>query len=134
MPNEVPLIIFLSVVIPMFIIGGVVAIWLYFRAREKQMLINQGVPPEQIAALWKKNVRNGNPYLLVKIGIIITFFGFALLVGNIISEMMYDHDGIPVFLAFMFIGIGFIVASLVGKKLEDRDKELERQREQQQND
>jgi Na+/glutamate symporter len=124
MPAEVPLIVFLTVVIPLFIIGSVIAIAIYFRSREKQMLINQGIPPEQLAELWKRNERS-NPYLMVKIGIIIAFFGFALLIGNIISEITGSGDGIPVFFAFMFIGIGFVVASLVGKKMEDRDRERE---------
>ena len=123
MPAEVPLIIFLAVVIPLFIIGGVIAIALYFRSREKQMLINQGIPPEQLAELWKRNERS-NPYLMVKIGIIIAFFGFALLIGNLAADILGGGDGIPVFFAFMFIGIGFVVASLVGKRLEDREREI----------
>lgn len=125
MPSEVPLIIFLSVVIPTFVIGAVIATWLYLKSREKQMLINQGVPPEQIAELWKKNVRS-NPYLMLKIGIIVAFFGFALLLGNIFEEWLGLGDAVPVFVVFMFLGIGIIAASLIGKRLEEKDIEKEK--------
>lgn len=129
MPNEVPLIIFLTVVIPTVITGGVIATWLYLRSREKQALISQGVPPEQIAELWKKNTKS-NPYLMLKIGVIVAFFGFALLVGNVMDSWFGMGDGVPVFMAFMFIGIGIITASLIGKRLEERDEEKERRMNQ----
>ncbi len=129
MENQVPIIVFLSVVVPMFIVGFVIAIWLYLRSREKQALISQGVPPEQIAELWKKNTKS-NPYLMLKIGVIVAFFGFALLVGNVMDDWFGMGDGVPVFMAFMFIGIGIIAASLIGKKLEERDEEREKRRNQ----
>lgn len=129
MPNEVPLIIFLTVVIPTVITGAVIATWLYLRSREKQALISQGVPPEQIAELWKKNTKS-NPYLMLKIGVIVAFFGFALLVGNVMDDWFGMGDGVPVFMAFMFIGIGIITASLIGKRLEERDEEKERRMNQ----
>ena len=124
MPEEVPLIIFMTVVIPIFVVGGVIATFIYLRSREKQMLIHQGVPPEQIAEMWKKSTRT-NPYLMLKIGIIIAFFGFSMLIGNIVSEAFDTNEALPVFIVFMFFGLGIVAASLIGKKLEDRDREEE---------
>jgi Na+/glutamate symporter len=130
MPAEVPLVIFMTVVVPIFVVGCVIATWVYLRSREKQLLINQGVPPEQIAEMWKRNTRS-NPYLMLKIGVIVAFFGFALLVGNVVEEWFDTNDGVPIFIVFMFLGLGIIAASLIGKRLEERDREIEERRTQQ---
>jgi putative Mn2+ efflux pump MntP len=105
--------------IVMFIVTGVVLVtFIFYRSREKQMVIERGLDIEVIREIFKKKEY---PYALLKSGIIITFFGFGLGIGLLIEVYSMVEEWIP-FLIFVGTGLGFITASLVGKKLEDNDK------------
>ncbi|MCF8243000.1 MAG: DUF6249 domain-containing protein [Melioribacteraceae bacterium] len=123
MPEGVPLVVFFSVVVPVLVLGAVVVTLIYYRSREKQLMIEKGIPPEQMLEMLKSK---RSPYTLMKIGIIIFFFGFGLGFGILMAETTGD-DPWGFFLTFTFTGLGFVAASLIAKKLEDRDKEKERQ-------
>jgi len=105
--------------IVMFIVTGAVLItFIFYRSREKQMVIERGLDIEVIREIFKKKEY---PYALLKSGIIITFFGLGLGIGLLIEVYTNVSEWIP-FLIFVGTGLGFIIASLVGKKLEDNDK------------
>ncbi|MCB9247920.1 MAG: hypothetical protein H6613_04920 [Ignavibacteriales bacterium] len=52
----------------------VVATYIYFRARERQMMIEKGLTPEQISELFKSK---RNPYTWLKLGVIIIGAGLG---------------------------------------------------------
>ena len=103
----------------MFIVTGAVLItFIFYRSREKQMVIERGLDIDVIREIFK---RKEYPYALLKTGIIILFFGLGLGIGMLIEVYTGVDEWIP-FLIFVGTGLGFITASLVGKKLEDNDK------------
>jgi len=107
--------------IVMFIVTGAVLItFIFYRSREKQMVIERGLDIEVIREIFKKKEY---PYALLKSGIIILFFGLGLGIGLLLQVYTFVEEWIP-FLIFVGTGIGFITASIIGKKFEDRDKAI----------
>ncbi len=60
----------------MFLVTGAVLVtWIFYRSREKQLVIERGLDVEMIREIFKKKEY---PYALLKMGIIIFFFGLGL--------------------------------------------------------
>jgi len=105
----------------MFLVCGTVLItFIYFRSREKQMVIERGLDVEIIREIFK---RREYPYALLKVGIIVLFFGLGLGTGLLINVFTGVEEWIP-FLIFVGAGLGFIIAFVAGKKFEERDNKL----------
>jgi hypothetical protein len=120
MQELVPIVLFLTV-------GITIISFFYFIARERQLLIQKQTPVEDKDALKGKNPgRQG--YTLVKIGIILVFFGIGLGAGTPFVDRGDSYETMMAVSIFVFTGLGFIVANIVGKKLEKREEEEERQR------
>jgi len=92
--------------------------WIYFRSKEKQMIIERGLDTELVKALFE---RKKSPYALLKIGIVILFFGIGLGIGLLIEVYTGVEQWIP-FLLFAGVGLGFILAFVIGRKFEEKDK------------
>lgn len=118
MEEGVPLIVFFTTVIPTLVLGGVFITYIYYRSREKQLMIEKGIPPEKMVELLKQK---RSPYTMLKIGIVVFAFGLGLGLGMLIAEATDTEQWIA-FLIITFTGTGFVAASLIGKRLEDRDK------------
>ncbi|MGE5399989.1 MAG: DUF6249 domain-containing protein [Ignavibacteriales bacterium] len=104
--------------IVMFLVAGLVWITIiYFKSREKQMLIEKGLSPEEIKLFFETNRKKDNSFLLTKIGIISIFFGLGIGLGMHFQEL-YDQEYWTVLFIFTFTGVGFITANLLGRKLE----------------
>ncbi|MEN8194148.1 MAG: DUF6249 domain-containing protein [Bacteroidota bacterium] len=111
----------IGVFIPIIIVivtALVIIMWIYYRSREKQMIIERGLDTEYIKALM---TRRKYPYALLKTGIIIFFFGLGLGIGLLIEVYTDVKQWIP-FLIFAGVGLGFILAFVVGRKFEEKDK------------
>ncbi|MCU7497306.1 MAG: hypothetical protein HF314_17180 [Ignavibacteria bacterium] len=108
-----------GVFIPIIItvtIGLVLITLAYFKSRERQMLIERGLPPEEIKQFFA-NKDKANPFLLTKIGIIAIFFGIGIGLGMYLQELTNQEFWLVLFL-FTLTGLGFIIANLLGRKLE----------------
>ncbi len=111
----------LSVFIPIImflVIGLVLTTYIYFRSKERQMMIEKGMTSEQIAELFKFKK---NPYLVLKFGIIIIFAGLGIGLGIMTSEVGYS-DGLTILLIITLTGIGFVTAFFAARKFELDDK------------
>ena len=113
---------FLIPIIMFLVVGAVSLTWIFFRSREKQMVIERGLDIEFIKEIFKKAKY---PYALLKAGIIILFFGLGLGIGMLIHVNTGVEEWIP-FLLFVGTGIGFIVAYYAGRKAEAADNLLKR--------
>ncbi|HEX2982933.1 MAG TPA: DUF6249 domain-containing protein, partial [Ignavibacteriales bacterium] len=104
MEELVPIVLFLTT-------GLVITSFFYLRMRERQALIEKGLSAEQIQAMYVK--RPGlQGYTLIKIGIVLVFFGIGLGVGSLFGnyEDNWNDDRAGVLMAtsiFVFTGIGF---------------------------
>jgi hypothetical protein len=110
----------LGVFVPiiMFIVAGAIFItWIYYRSKEKQMMIEKGMSYEQMVEFLKSK---RNPYTILKIGIVIAVSGIGIGIGSYIAEN-YGNDGlggIAALFIIVFIGLGFIAAFFATKKYE----------------
>ena len=110
----------IAVFIPIILViitGLAFVTWIYFRSREKQMIIERGLDADLVKALFEKKK---SPYALLKIGIVILFFGLGLGIGLLIEVYTGVEQWIP-FLLFAGVGIGFILAFVIGRKFEEKD-------------
>jgi uncharacterized membrane protein YfcA len=102
MENLVPVIMFL-------VIGLIWISYMYFRARERQQLINNGTTAEELARAYNTKKKKSRDFLIVT-GVISIFFGIGLGVGMYLDDVTGKDYWIPLPL-FVATGIGFIVAS-----------------------
>ena len=109
--------------IVLFLVAGAVFIsWIYYRSKEKQMMIEKDMSYEQIVEFLKST---RNPYAVLKIGIVISVSGIGIGIGRYITEN-FDHQGlggIAALFIIVFVGLGFIGAFFATKKYEIDNKQ-----------
>jgi len=110
----IPIIMFL-------IIGLIVVTAIYYRSRERQMLIDKGLSAEDMKKFFEQK---RDPFWLLKFGIICIFFGIGLGIG-LMSGGEETREVVTPTSIFIFTGIGFVIANLYGNKLR-RNYELEK--------
>ncbi len=102
------------------IIGLVIALYFYFRSKERQMMIEKGLSPEQITELFKSK---RNPYTWLKLGVITIGAGLGVGLG-ILTENWGMNEGFLPLLIITFIGAGFVAAFFISRKFEKEDEVL----------
>lgn len=90
----------------------VIAAAIYYKSREKQLLIEKGLSPEQIKEFFEAKK---DPNRLLKFGIIIFAFGLGLGLGIMMEDATSKEYWIPL-LMFTLTGLGFVVSGLVSRK------------------
>jgi hypothetical protein len=103
------------------VIGLVIVTFFYFRSRERQMMIEKGLAPEQIAELFKAKK---NPYTWLKLGVIIIGAGLGIGLGVVAHEADMNEGLIPLSIITL-TGIGFVGAFFVSRKFEKEDEKSE---------
>lgn len=107
--------------ITLFLVTGFILVtWLYYRSKEKQMMIEKGMSYDDMIK-YLSTKRKLSPYLLLKIGAIIICFSIGLAIGVTVDEA----DGPIAFISFPIIfsiGIGFVLTFFIGKKLESNEQ------------
>jgi uncharacterized membrane protein YkgB len=102
-------------IIMVVVVGLVFVTYFYYRSRERQMLIEKGLSGEEIKQFFEKK---RDYFVLFKIGIIAIFFGVGLGLGLVSGdEEIWVAPAI-----FVFTGLGFVVANLVGNKMRKQYK------------
>ncbi len=86
----------------------------YYKSREKQLLIEKGLSPEQIKEFFESKK---DPNRLLKFGIIIFAFGLGLGSGIMMEDITSKEYWIPL-LMFTLTGLGFIVSGIVARKFD----------------
>lgn len=110
----------LTGIIIVLIVGLVIALYFYFKFRERQMMIERGLTVEQISELFKSKK---NPYTVLKLGVITIFSGIGIGLGVFMDEAGFNEGLIPLFI-ITFIGVGFVIAFFVSRKFEKEDNLL----------
>jgi len=107
----------IAVFIPIIFIlvtGLVIVTMVFFRSREKQLLIEKGLTPEAIKEFFQNKK---DDFRLLKIGVVLLFFGLGLGFGLIMEDNTSKDYWVP-FLLFTLTGLGFIAANLIAKSIE----------------
>lgn len=118
--NEGAIAVFIPIV--MFLIIGL--IWvsaIYYRSKERQMLIEKGLSAEDMKKFFEQK---RDPFWLMKAGIISIFFGIGIGLGMMTKDISGKEYWIPLMI-FVFTGIGFVLANIYGNKLR-RNYDLEK--------
>ncbi|MEE9448728.1 MAG: DUF6249 domain-containing protein [Ignavibacteriaceae bacterium] len=105
-------------IIMVLVIGLVFVTYFYFRSRERQMLIEKGLSGEEIKQFFNKKK---DPFILLKMGVIAIFFGVGLGVGMLSG----DEAAREIWVApsiFVFTGLGFVIANIMGNKMRKQYK------------
>ena len=106
-------------IIMLLVIGLIFVTYFYFKSRERQMLIEKGLSAEDIKQFFE---RKRDYFVLFKIGIIAIFFGIGLGLGMISG---HDEGTREIYMPasiFIFTGLGFVAANLVGNKMREKYK------------
>ena len=100
--------------IVMFLIIGLIWVtFIYYRSRERQMLIEKGLSAEDMKKFFEQKK---DPFWLMKVGIICIFFGIGLGIG-LMSGAEETREVVTPTSIFIFTGIGFVLANIYGNKL-----------------
>jgi len=106
-------------IIMLMVIGLIFVTYFYFKSRERQMLIEKGLSAEDIKQFFE---RKKDHSVLIKIGIISIFFGIGLGLGMISGSDEGTREIYMPASIFIFTGLGFVIANLVGNKLREKFK------------
>jgi hypothetical protein len=107
--------------IVLFIVSGAVAITtLYFRSREREMLLSKDFTAEELNLILHPDPKRKGG--MVVIGILIISFGLGMGSGFIISDLIGKKDFVPIPM-FVFLGIGLVISYYVREKLNKNDGE-----------
>jgi hypothetical protein len=112
----------IAVFIPivMFLVVGLIFVtYIYFKSRERQMLIEKGLSAEDIKQFFE---RQKDYFVLIKMGIIAIFFGIGLGLGMISGNDEATREIYMPASIFIFTGIGFVIANIVGNKMRQNFK------------
>lgn len=110
------------VLVPIILTVTIGFVWvtaIYFRSREKQMMIEKGMSYEQMVEFMKTK---RDKFILMKIGIIISSFGIALAIGDWINPLGGEGAIVGASL-FFFTGLGFVAANLICEKMRKNEDE-----------
>lgn len=114
--NEGVVAVFVPIVM-FLVIGLVLVTFFYLKSKEKQMLIEKGLSSDEIKSFYDKK---HDPFILMKIGIIVLFFGVGLGAGLAMEDATSKEYWIPLFI-FGLTGIGFIISNLAGNSLKKKE-------------
>ena len=106
----IPIIFFL-------VVGLVLVISIFYKSKEKQMLIEKGLSAEEIKKFFEER-RDG--LALMKIGIISICFGLGLGFGMMLEDWSSKDYWIPLML-FVGTGIGFVIANVLANKMKSKN-------------
>jgi len=117
--NEEVVAVFIPIV--MFLIIGLIWVTaIYYKSRERQMLIDKGLSAEDMKKFFEQK---RDPFWVLKVGIICIFFGIGLGIG-LMSGGEETREVVTPTTIFIFTGIGFVLSNIYGNKLR-RNYELE---------
>lgn len=129
----------IAVFIPIIfvIVTGLVIVTIaYLKSKEKQLMIEKGLSTEQMVELLTARSKDAkNKYYLLKSGIVLIFLVLGGIIGNIIdrafffsyesfggSRIYHDDPVYGVWLAFLGLGIGSVVAHFISVKVEKKEQ------------
>lgn len=106
-------------------IAGLIFFWLLTRHRERAQLIDKGAD----ASLFQAEPRKKNYFFTMIIGVLFVCLALGMALGFVIANIMHDqgwlnhidNPGPYFFSIFLMLGIGFVAAFFLNKKLINKE-------------
>jgi|GEM_PF-720563 len=125
----IPIILFL-------VTGIVLVVYFYFRSKDRQLIIEKGMSPEIVNNLFRFR---WNPYIWLKVGVVTACGSLGILLGNFLmwafpdrwwseannTMMTSSNETMMAFSILFMIGVGFIAAFYLSRKMEREEEERE---------
>ena len=108
-----------EVFVPIMFFLSVAAVWgfmLFARHKERMTMIEKGLKPEDMKALYERGTWKINPLSSLKWGMIFAAIGVAVLIGMYLHETYLVEEGIYPALMCLFGGLGLIVFYLFANR------------------
>lgn len=108
-----------EVLIPIVFFLTIAGIWgftLLTRHKERMTMIDKGLKPEDMKALYERGTLRINPLSSLKWGMIFAFVGVAALIGMYLRSAYFVEEGIYPALMCLFGGLGLIAFYLLANK------------------
>jgi hypothetical protein len=100
-----------------FGIPGIIIFWyLYSRHRERMRLIEKGLTPEEVKSYFQTEQtkpKPKNPYASLKFGILLTFTGLGIFLGNLLYELYDFEEGFIFGVVICFAGLGLLLYFII---------------------
>lgn len=123
----IPIVMFL-------VIGLVLSLYFFFRSKDRQLIIEKGLSPDLIENLFRSR---RNPFIWLKVGIITACGSLGVILGNFLMWQYPEHwwsdklnkafaspnESMMAFSIFFMIGIGFVLAFFLARKMEREEEE-----------
>jgi hypothetical protein len=95
----------------LFIIFGSIVMIIHIATRHKEriIMITKGLTMDEIKAYHTRYPGQGDPLSSLKWGILFTFTGLAVLIGNFLHEKYYVDDGVIVGMVCIFAGVALLL-------------------------
>jgi hypothetical protein len=108
-----------EVIVPVVFFLSIAGIWGFIvltRHKERITMIEKGLKPEDMKALYERGTMRINPLSSLKWGMIFAFVGVAALIGMYLHANYYVEEGIYPALMCLFGGLALIVFYLFANK------------------
>jgi hypothetical protein len=108
-----------EVIIPVVFFLSIVAVWSFIvltRHKERMTMIEKGLKPEDMKALYERGTWRINPMSSLKWGMIFVGVGIAALIGMYLHAYYLVEEGIYPALMCLFGGVGLIAFYLLASK------------------
>ncbi len=115
--DEAVIAVFIPIIM-LLVFGIIIVTYVFFRSKERQMLIEKGLSAEEIKQFFEQK---RDPFGMMKIGIISIFFGLGLGLGMMLEESTHQNYWTPLLL-FVLTGLGFVIANVVSNKLREKQQ------------
>lgn len=108
-----------EVIIPIIFFLSIVAVWggvVLTRHKERMTIIDKGLNPADLKALYERTGRTSNPLSSLKWGIVVSLVGLAVLIGIWLRDQFMVNDGVIVGLIALLGGLGLVLFYFIASK------------------
>lgn len=102
--------------------GIIIFWWLYTKHRERMRLIEKGLTPEEVKAYFSEaNTKPKNPYSSLKWGLLLSFLGIGIFLGNLLEDYYDLDEGVIMGIIIFCAGLGFLLYyGIVSAKMKNK--------------
>jgi hypothetical protein len=106
-------------IIPIILFICIVAVWggiILTRHKERMTIIDKGLNPADMKALYERHWKAANPLSSLKWGILLVCVGLAVLIGIWLRDQFFFNDGVIPGLMAVLGGAGLVIFYFIASR------------------